>query len=173
VTVTAFFGGPGPIPSAWEGSLGGALFGLLMFMIKVLVLIFVFVWLRATLPRTRYDRLMDLGWKVLLPFALAWVMITAAVVLYRQQPLATSVPRMVLIGIGAAALLWLIAPVFSRRKPADELTGEDVTDEDLADEALTADDVADEQGSDVVVETPATPPPPDDPAPDNADEVNR
>ncbi|HVM20795.1 MAG TPA: NADH-quinone oxidoreductase subunit NuoH [Egibacteraceae bacterium] len=120
VTVTAFLGGPGPIPAAWQGTIGGALFGLLLFAVKTFVLIFVFVWLRATLPRTRYDRLMDLGWKVMLPFALAWVMITALVVLYRQQPLGGDAPRLLLIGFGVAAALWLVAPMFSRRERDDE-----------------------------------------------------
>jgi NADH-quinone oxidoreductase subunit H len=126
VTVTAFLGGPsGPVPESWEGTIWGALLGVLYFILKVLVFIFVFIWLRATLPRTRYDRLMDLGWKVMLPFALAWVMITALVVLFRQQPPSwwgTSSTRYLLIGIVAAMALWLIAPVFGRKpeEPDDE-----------------------------------------------------
>jgi NADH-quinone oxidoreductase subunit H len=172
VTVTAFLGGPGPIPSAWEGTLGGALFGMFLFMVKVLVFIFVFVWLRATLPRTRYDRLMDLGWKVLLPFALAWVMITAAVVLYRQQPLAGSAPRMLLIGVGVAAALWLIAPLFTRRSEPDADAALDEEDEGLdsePDEGL--DEGLDETPPAQTDPTPAGTAPPDDAAPDGADEV--
>ena len=118
VTVTAFLGGPGPIPESWQGSIGGALFGFLLFAIKTFIFVFVFVWLRATLPRTRYDRLMLLGWKVLLPFSLLWVMITAGVVLWRQdRPAWMSGPgaRYFLYGLIAALLLWLFAPVFSRR----------------------------------------------------------
>ena len=121
VTVTAFLGGPGgPVPDAIEGTFWGALLGFVYFALKTLVFIFIFVWLRGTLPRTSYDRLMDLGWKVMLPFGLAWVMITAAVVLYRQDPLGGSNARLLFIGIGVAAALWLIAPMFGRRNDPDD-----------------------------------------------------
>ena len=52
----------------------------LVFTAKVVVALFVFIWLRATLPRLRYDQLMSLGWKVLLPLALLNVAITAVLV---------------------------------------------------------------------------------------------
>jgi NADH-quinone oxidoreductase subunit H len=45
---------------------------------KTLVFLFVYVWLRAALPRLRYDQLMDLGWKVLIPLSLGWVLVLAA-----------------------------------------------------------------------------------------------
>jgi NADH-quinone oxidoreductase subunit H len=48
--------------------------------IKVLALVFVFIWFRATLPRLRYDRLMKLGWKILLPLATLNLLVTAVVV---------------------------------------------------------------------------------------------
>ena len=48
------------------------------FVVKTFFFIFVFVWLRATLPRLRYDRLMQVGWKVLIPAALTWVVISGA-----------------------------------------------------------------------------------------------
>ena len=47
------------------------------FAAKILFLLFVFVWVRATLPRYRYDQLMRLGWKVFLPASLLWVAVTA------------------------------------------------------------------------------------------------
>jgi NADH-quinone oxidoreductase subunit H len=57
----------------------------LVFTAKVVVGLFVFIWLRATLPRLRYDQLMDLGWKVLLPLALVNVAVTAVgIVLYQN-----------------------------------------------------------------------------------------
>ncbi len=54
----------------------------LWFLIKVLFCLFVFIWVRATVPRYRYDQLMRLGWKVFLPLSLVWVVLTAAYVVY-------------------------------------------------------------------------------------------
>lgn len=51
--------------------------GVVWFGIKIAMLLFVFIWVRATLPRYRYDQLMRLGWKVFLPFSLIWVVLTA------------------------------------------------------------------------------------------------
>ena len=53
--------------------------GPIWFFLKIGFLLFVFVWVRATLPRYRYDQLMRLGWKVFLPFSLIWVALTAGV----------------------------------------------------------------------------------------------
>ena len=53
--------------------------GPIWFFLKIAFLLFVFVWVRATLPRYRYDQLMRLGWKVFLPFSLLWVALTAGV----------------------------------------------------------------------------------------------
>ncbi|MCS5602042.1 MAG: NADH-quinone oxidoreductase subunit H, partial [Paracoccus sp.] len=47
------------------------------FFLKIAFLLFVFVWVRATLPRYRYDQLMRIGWKVFLPMSLGWVVIVA------------------------------------------------------------------------------------------------
>ncbi len=75
VIVTLFLGGPdGPrfhfVTWLWP---------ILWFLGKTLVFLFVYVWLRAALPRLRYDQLMDLGWKVLIPLSLAWTLVVAAV----------------------------------------------------------------------------------------------
>ena len=53
--------------------------GPVWFALKIAALLFVFIWVRATLPRYRYDQLMRLGWKVFLPFSLLWVVLTAGV----------------------------------------------------------------------------------------------
>lgn len=53
--------------------------GPIWFILKVAICLFVFLWVRATLPRFRYDQLMQLGWKVFLPLSLAWLVITASV----------------------------------------------------------------------------------------------
>ena len=56
--------------------------GFLWFFIKVGLLLFVFLWVRATLPRFRYDQLMRLGWKIFLPLSLFWVFVTASVLVF-------------------------------------------------------------------------------------------
>ncbi len=53
--------------------------GIVWFVLKITFLMFVFIWIRATLPRYRYDQLMRLGWKVFLPVSLVWVVLTAGV----------------------------------------------------------------------------------------------
>jgi NADH-quinone oxidoreductase subunit H len=55
--------------------------GLVWFALKTAACLFVFLWVRATMPRYRYDQLMRLGWKVFLPFSLFWVVLTAGVLM--------------------------------------------------------------------------------------------
>ena len=84
LATTLFLGGwraPWPI-SLWSGANTGW-WPLLWFFGKVLVFIFVFIWLRGTLPRMRYDQFMKLGWKVLIPVSLVWIVAVAAVRVYR------------------------------------------------------------------------------------------
>jgi NADH-quinone oxidoreductase subunit H len=83
VIVTLFLGGPQPIAFGDTTldipGIPGGIEGTLWFLIKVLLFLYVYVWLRATLPRLRYDQLMDLGWKVLIPIALGWFLLLAAI----------------------------------------------------------------------------------------------
>ena len=71
---TFFFGG-------W---LGPVLPGIIWFLIKTFIFIGIFILLRGSLPRPRYDQLMSLGWKVMLPLALINIVITAGILLYSQ-----------------------------------------------------------------------------------------
>ncbi len=122
VAVTMFFGGPsGPIFFETVGGLYvGWVFPFIWFLLKVMGFLFVFILLRGALPRMRYDKLMNIGWKVLIPAGLVWVMVTATfVVLFDQADDA----RLYVVGGGLtlAALLYVFAPY---------LAGED-EDEDL------------------------------------------
>jgi NADH-quinone oxidoreductase subunit H len=86
LAITLFLGGwraPWPI-SVWSDANTGW-WPVLWFVIKVALFVFVFIWLRGSLPRIRYDQLMRLGWKVLIPCALAWTLIVATARVYRRQ----------------------------------------------------------------------------------------
>jgi NADH-quinone oxidoreductase subunit H len=75
IAATLFFGGyDGPFVDRLP------ILGPLYLFIKVILLLFGMIWIRATLPRIRYDRLMAFGWKVLLPLSLANVVVTAVLV---------------------------------------------------------------------------------------------
>ena len=103
IIVTLFLGGPaGPTPFGPD-----LMWGPLWFFAKVMVFLFVFVWFRATLPRFRYDQLMDLGWKVLIPTALGWLMLLAAIRIARDEDwnVAAVAAGVVVIGGTAWALL--------------------------------------------------------------------
>jgi len=68
----------------FDNDLFNAIPGPIWLVTKIFILLFCFIWVRATLPRYRYDQLMRLGWKVFLPISLIWVVGTAAYVVYLQ-----------------------------------------------------------------------------------------
>jgi NADH-quinone oxidoreductase subunit H len=79
LATTLFLGGwraPAPISTFWEGANSGW-WPVLWFTGKLLAFLFVFIWLRGTLPRLRYDQFMRFGWKVLIPASLVWIVIVA------------------------------------------------------------------------------------------------
>ena len=84
IMATLFFGGY-DIPFVNEANLApniAALLGVLALMVKVSIFIFIFMWVRWTIPRFRYDQLMHLGWRILIPLALFNMLVTGAVILY-------------------------------------------------------------------------------------------
>jgi NADH-quinone oxidoreductase subunit H len=96
VAVTLFLGGPsGPA----FGFLPDTLWPIIWFFLKLMVFLFVYVWIRASVPRFRYDQLMDLGWKRLIPAALYWLLLIAAIQIGRDLDW----PPAVVLGIGVAA----------------------------------------------------------------------
>jgi NADH-quinone oxidoreductase subunit H len=85
LATTLFLGGwraPWPI-SVWPDANTGW-WPVLWFVAKIAVLLFCFIWLRGSLPRIRYDQLMALGWKVLIPAALVWTLMIATVRVWRR-----------------------------------------------------------------------------------------
>jgi NADH-quinone oxidoreductase subunit H len=120
LATTLFLGGwraPWPI-SAWA-TFDNGWWPVLWFLLKVAGFMFLFLWLRGSLPRIRYDQLMRLGWKVLIPSALAWTLIVATARVYRQQGAS---PGVYIIGGGIIAVLlallwrWESAPQRAERQ---------------------------------------------------------
>lgn len=126
IVVTLFLGGPNgptfglPDPIA-------ALMPTVWFTIKMSAFIFFFILLRGALPRTRYHRLMDLGWKVLIPVALLWTMVTAAFVLINEQG---GLPTSVRIGLLAVAGLMVVVLLVMSATQADGPPNGDAVDDD-------------------------------------------
>jgi NADH-quinone oxidoreductase subunit H len=96
------------------GVMGGVL-GALIFFTKVMLFLLVYVWFRATFPRFRFDQLMDLGWKFLIPLALANIFVTGAFILMGQERL------LYWIGLGTIGLtaLFLFRP--KKRRAAQKV----------------------------------------------------
>ena len=106
LAATLFLGGwraPWPI-SIWDGANTGW-WPLLWFFVKVVVALFVFIWLRGTLPRLRYDQFMHFGWKVLVPTALVWILVVATMrTVAREADLSTGEVAL-FVGVPVALLV--------------------------------------------------------------------
>ena len=128
VAVTLFLGGwlpPWPLSTIdfFATGLGGYI-GLVWFTSKLLAVLFVFIWLRGTLPRLRYDQFMRFGWKFLIPAALVWTMAAAGVRLLQEEG-AGLVSRLVVV-VGVVAAGYAVYALLTRSDDDDEPTDEDV-----------------------------------------------
>ncbi len=111
IATTLFLGGwaaPWGIENVWEGANSGY-WPLLWFFGKVFIFVFLFVWLRGSLPRMRYDQFMALGWKILIPVALAWIVAVATI---RVISLEGNINRTYLVAAIAVLLVLTVGLMF-------------------------------------------------------------
>ncbi|HAS08445.1 MAG TPA: NADH-quinone oxidoreductase subunit NuoH, partial [Actinobacteria bacterium] len=124
LATTLFLGGwraPAPISTNWEGANSGW-WPLVWFVAKLFAFIFVFIWLRGTLPRLRYDQFMKFGWKVLIPVSLVWIVIVATARALRQSANVDSSSLLVVVGVILTILVvlsFVLDAMISRRMPRE------------------------------------------------------
>src|SRR5262245_10243451 len=110
LATTMFLGGwraPWPL-SLWEGA-NENYWPFLWFMAKVFIFVFIFIWLRGTLPRLRYDQFMQFGWKMLIPVSLFWIVAVGTI---RAISLEGSIDRTYLFAAAAVAIVIFIGLSF-------------------------------------------------------------
>ncbi len=125
LATTLFLGGYRAFPGLGftESWLGGW-FTLFWFTLKVLGFFFLFVWLRGTLPRLRYDQFMKFGWKVLIPVSLAWILVVATL---RTLSLEGAPQSVVVAFTGGIVLIVLaVSSLFDRARDKNEIASRDI-----------------------------------------------
>jgi NADH-quinone oxidoreductase subunit H len=106
LATTLFLGGwHAPLPFNLFPEADSGYMGLLWFVIKVLLLLFVFIWLRGTLPRLRYDQFMRFGWRWLIPISLVWIVMVAILRVGRSEGWFSSPGFLVVAGVIFVVLL--------------------------------------------------------------------
>jgi NADH-quinone oxidoreductase subunit H len=118
VGTTLFLGGymaPWPISLINNNYFNSGWWPMLWFIVKILMLLFVFIWLRGTLPRYRYDQFMKLGWKFLVPINLVWIVVLATVGVWKD--LSTG-QALVAIGVGVLLVIAMAFMIPDRRDPS-------------------------------------------------------
>ncbi|HEU0128707.1 MAG TPA: NADH-quinone oxidoreductase subunit NuoH [Pseudonocardiaceae bacterium] len=126
LATTMFLGGwraPWPL-SLWDGANAGY-WPVLWFLGKVLFFVFIFIWLRGTLPRLRYDQFMKFGWKVLIPVSLLWILAVGTI---RALTLEGPIDRRYLFGAAVVAALLFVGLGLLGGDDADEGGDEDRDD---------------------------------------------
>lgn len=120
IATTLFLGGwraPWPLSAIGGGVLNTGWWPMLWFFLKLLSFIFVFIWLRGTLPRLRYDQFMRFGWKFLIPAGLIWILAVSFIRALRTQPV-TPGQRLALL-VGLALVIFVAFVAYWRQTSAD------------------------------------------------------
>jgi NADH-quinone oxidoreductase subunit H len=106
LATTLFLGGYKAPPGLGftEAWLGGW-FTAIWFFLKVLTFFFIFVWLRGTLPRLRYDQFMQFGWKVLIPVSILWILVVATLRVLSLQ----NAPRLIIVAFASSVVFLIMA----------------------------------------------------------------
>src|SRR5690606_5498497 len=107
LATTMFLGGwraPFGLAQIWEGANEGY-WPVLWFFLKTLGFIFVFIWLRGTLPRMRYDQFMHFGWKWLIPIALGWIVALAFIRKLQVEDMLDQQAMLIAAGVAGALLI--------------------------------------------------------------------
>jgi NADH-quinone oxidoreductase subunit H len=120
LATTLFLGGPSAPPGLGftEMWLGGW-FTFFWYLLKVILFFFLFIWLRGTLPRLRYDQFMKFGWKVLIPVNVAWILVVATLRLMSKQ----GAPQYLILGFTMVVVVAVLAATSiydSSKKKAEE-----------------------------------------------------
>ncbi|MBG0827371.1 NADH-quinone oxidoreductase subunit NuoH [Planomonospora sp. ID67723] len=120
VSITLFMGGwraPAPITTFWPEANTGY-WPLLWFFLKMVLLFAFFIWCRASLPRVRYDQLMALGWKILIPVNLGWILLVATVRALQIEGVDRTMVMILgaLVVVGCFAIWLRFDTVLQRRK---------------------------------------------------------
>ena len=124
LATTLFLGGYHALPGLGftETWLGGW-FTMVWYLLKVIFFFFIFVWLRGTLPRMRYDQFMQFGWKVLIPVSLLWIMVVSTLRIMSQRN--TGRPIIMGFTVGVVLIVLAVTSLFDsakrRRREADAL----------------------------------------------------
>ena len=124
LATTLFLGGYHALPGLGftEKWLGGW-FTMIWYLLKVSFFLYIYIWLRGTLPRMRYDQFMKFGWKVLIPVSLVWIMVVSTLRALSQK----GVDRNVIIGfsVGIVLLVFAVSQLYesskARKAKEDEL----------------------------------------------------
>jgi NADH-quinone oxidoreductase subunit H len=126
LATTMFLGGWQPIYpfGMWDWASSGWVC-MVWFLLKVLGFLFLFIWLRGTLPRLRYDQFMKLGWKVLIPISLVWILVVASIrTLYNEVPDTRTRVTWMFAGIAVLLVVFMFWPQKTQQPviaPEDQL----------------------------------------------------